>query len=85
MKDFINAALAKGLSTYAANALISKIDGTYAGGLKTLASKTPQWVEEMNASCEPKTESSDPAPNPAPRAESKTVKKTSAKPKPEDY
>jgi hypothetical protein len=73
MEDFLEACLGKGLTTLAADKLINVIGDNYAGALKTLASKTPEWIAEQNAQAEP-------APKPA-----KTTAKKSTKPDPSDY
>jgi hypothetical protein len=75
-KDFLEACLDKGLTSYAADNLLSLINGNYEGGLRTLASKTVEWVAEQNAKAEPPTEEAQ---------NSKAPKKTTSKPKPEDY
>lgn len=75
MQDFLEACLDKGLTTHAADALIELVAGNYAGGLKTLASKTPEWVAEQNQKA---------APGPV-EVEAKAAPKKNTKAKPEDY
>lgn len=53
-QDFLEAALAKGLTTHAAEDLASKLKGNYAGGIARLAEKDLAWVDQYNASCAPK-------------------------------
>ena len=77
MKDFLEAAMDKGLTTFAADSLLDKIGTNYAGGIKTLASKTAEWVAMMNKQAEQPTEAT--AAPPAP------VKKKATRPSPEDY
>lgn len=72
-KDFLEACLNKGLTTMAADVLLDLIAGNYAGGLKTLASKSPEWVAEQNAKAEP-----------APKQQKK-VTKSGSKPDPSEY
>jgi hypothetical protein len=74
MEDFISACLEKGLTTHAADKLIDVIGGNYAGGIKTLNSKTPEWVADRNTEAEP-----------APKQQKSTSRKQSTKPAPEDY
>jgi hypothetical protein len=52
--QFFEAALAKGLTTHAAEDLAGKLKGNYAGGIDRLAEKDAKWVEQYNASCAPK-------------------------------
>ncbi|MGA1710410.1 MAG: hypothetical protein ACO4CS_03995 [bacterium] len=52
-EDFLEACLAKGLESYAAEELLQKINNDYEKGIKTLKSKDDEWVLEMNASCAP--------------------------------
>jgi hypothetical protein len=70
-QDFLEACLSKGLTTMAADNLLELVAGNFAGGLKTLSSKTAEWVAEQNAKAEPKA--------------SRGAKKSSSKPAPEDY
>lgn len=74
-EDFLEACLEKGLTTMAADALIDLVAGNFAGGLKTLASKTPEWVAEQNAKAEP-------APK---QSQKKATTKSGAKPDPSEY
>lgn len=53
-QDFLEAALAKGLSTHAAEDLASKLKGNFAGGIARLAEKDDKWVSEYNSNCAPK-------------------------------
>ena len=46
--DFLEAALEKGLSTFAVDQLLQKVGTNYSGAIKTLASKTLEWVNEQN-------------------------------------
>lgn len=54
LEGFLEAALAKGLTTHAAEDLAGKLKGNYAGGIDRLAEKDAKWVEQYNASCAPK-------------------------------
>lgn len=69
--DFLEKAVSIGLSTYAAEELLSKVNGNFAGGIKTLETKNQAWVAEMNAQHEPKP--------------TIAAKKSTNKPAPEDY
>lgn len=71
--DFLEACLNKGLTTMAADNLLEIVAGNFAGGLKTLASKSAEWVAEQNAKAEP-----------APKQQKKTTK-SGAKPDPDEY
>lgn len=71
VNEFLEACLAKGLTTAAAERLLEIIGTNYAAGIKTLGNKTSEWVQQQNADAE--------AASPA-----KQVKKTT-KPSPEDY
>lgn len=51
---FLEAALAKGLTTHAAEALMAKLNGNYAGGIERLEDKDEEWVKTFNESCAPK-------------------------------
>lgn len=73
-KDFLEACLDKGLTTFAADNLLELVAGNYAGGLKTLASKSSEWVAEQNAKAEP-----------APKSQQKKTTKSGAKPDPSEY
>ena len=53
MEDFLEACLQKGLTTHAADSLIDLLNGNFAGGLKTLANKTDEWVAEQNEKAKP--------------------------------
>ena len=52
--QFIEAALEKGLTTYAAEALQVKLKGDYAGGISRLAEKDEEWVKSFNEASAPK-------------------------------
>lgn len=73
-QDFLEAALAKGLSTHSAEALLKVINGNYANGIKTLGMKDAAWVTEQNAKNEP-----------APKAQPATRAKKTTKPDPSEY
>jgi hypothetical protein len=60
-EQFLEAALEKGLTTHAAEALAAKLKGNYAGGLDRLAEKDAAWVRDFNATCEPKEDPKDDA------------------------
>lgn len=77
--DFLEAAVAKGLTTHAAEALLKILNGNYAGGIKTLGLKDDAWVQEQNKSNQPEPKE---APKAAPAAR---VKKTTSKPDPSEY
>ena len=53
-EQFIEAALEKGLTTYAAEALQAKLKGDYAGGISRLAEKDEEWVKSFNEASAPK-------------------------------
>lgn len=78
-EDFLEAAIAKGLSTHSAEALLKIINGNYENGIKTLGLKDVAWVEEQNQKNAPVQEMSQKAPA-ASRA-----KKTTAKPDASEY
>lgn len=73
MQDFLEAALDKGLTTYAADALLEKVGTNYASGIKTLALKDDAWVQEQNAINEQKA---------VPKS---SARRKTAKAEPEDY
>ena len=52
--QFLEAALEKGLTTYAAEALQAKLKGDYAGGISRLAQKDDEWVKSFNEASAPK-------------------------------
>lgn len=52
--QFLEAAIQKGLTTFAAEELASKLEGNYAGGIARLHEKNADWVEELNKSYSPK-------------------------------
>ena len=53
-EQFIEAALEKGLTTYAAEALQAKLKGDYAGGISRLDEKDEEWVKSFNEASAPK-------------------------------
>ncbi len=53
-EQFLEAALAKGLTTHAAEALSAKLDNNYAGGIARLDEKDETWVKSFNEACAPK-------------------------------
>lgn len=53
-EEFLEAALAKGLTTFAAEALAQKLNGNYAGGLSRLTEKDEAWVKSFNEASAPK-------------------------------
>jgi len=54
-EQFLEAALAKGLTTHSAEALSAKLNGNYAGGIGILAQKDEAWVTQTNEANAPKT------------------------------
>lgn len=72
--DFLQACIDKGLNTYAAERLIQVIGDNYAGGIKTLASKSADWVAEQNEQAEPPVKPSKAA-----------LGKKTTKPSPDEY
>lgn len=74
-EDFLEAALAKGLHTKAAEALLQKVGTNYAGGIKTLAGKDKDWIDQQNA---PFLEEAAPK-------QTKTTAKKTMKPDPSEY
>jgi hypothetical protein len=56
-EQFLEAALEKGLTTYAAESLASKLNNNYAGGITRLKEKDAAWVAELNAASAPKEQS----------------------------
>lgn len=77
--DFLEAAIAKGLTTHAAEALLKILNGNFAGGIKTLGLKDDAWVQEQNKNNQPEAKE---APKAAPAAR---AKKTTSKPDPSEY
>lgn len=73
-QDFLEAALAKGLSTHSAEALLKVINGNYANGVKTLGMKDEAWVTEQNTKNEP-----------APKSQPAARAKKAAKPDASEY
>lgn len=53
-EQFLEAALAKGLTGSAAEALAQKLNGNYAGGLTRLTEKDEAWVKSFNEASAPK-------------------------------
>jgi hypothetical protein len=80
-ESFLEAALAKGLTTHSAEALLKIINGNYAGGIKTLASKGLEWVDEQNRKNTPE----EPAKPAAKAATASRAKKTEVKPEASEY
>ena len=56
---FREAALGKGLTTYAINGLLDIIDGDFAKGIATVNKKTAEQVEGLNQKFAPKSEGDD--------------------------
>lgn len=57
-EEFLAAAIEKGLTTFAAEALVKKLDGKYAGGIATLKTKDDAWVASFNEQSAPKDDAS---------------------------
>ena len=53
-EQFLEAALEKGLTTHAAEALASKLKGNYTGGIERLGEKDANWVKTFNEASIPK-------------------------------
>lgn len=53
-EQFLEAALAKGLTTHAAEALAKKLNDNYAGGIARLEEKDEAWVKSFNEASAPK-------------------------------
>lgn len=53
-ESFLEAALAKGLTTHAADALLTKLNGNYSGGIDRLNEKDAEWVKSFNEAYAPK-------------------------------
>ena len=73
-EEFLEACIAKGLTTYAAENLLQIVGENYAGGIKTLSSKTLEWVDQQNKDADS-----------APKSKPATSKKSSPKPDPSEY
>ena len=73
-QSFLEAALAKGLSTHSAEALLKVINGNYPNGIKTLGMKDGALVTEQNAKNEP-----------AEKPQAATRAKKTTKPDPSEY
>lgn len=54
LEQFQEAALAKGLTTHATEALAKKLNGNYAGGISRLQEKDEAWVASFNEASAPK-------------------------------
>lgn len=56
-EDFLKAAAEKGLTTFAAEALVGKLKGNFAGGIKALKAedKDADWVNSFNEQSAPKS------------------------------
>jgi hypothetical protein len=83
-ESFLEAALAKGLTTHSAEALLKIIGTNYASGIRTLAGKDLAWVDEFNKKNAPEApaEPVEDAPKAVPATR---AKKTTAKPAPSEY
>jgi len=53
-EQFLEAAVTKGLTTHAAEELLSKLNGNFAGGIQRLEEKDAEWVQSFNEACAPK-------------------------------
>lgn len=53
-EQFLEASLAKGLTTHAAEALAAKLNGNFAGGIDRLNEKDAEWVKTFNEASDPK-------------------------------
>lgn len=53
-EQFLEAAIERGLTTYAAEELLSKLKNNFAGGIERLAEKDEEWVKSFNEACAPK-------------------------------
>lgn len=53
-EQFLEVALEKGLTTHAADDLLKKLKGNYAGGIERLNEKDQEWVKACNAASAPK-------------------------------
>lgn len=53
-EQFLEAALAKGLTTHSAEALAAKLKSDYVGGIARLGEKDDEWVKSFNEACAPK-------------------------------
>ena len=85
-ESFLEAALSKGLSTHSADALLAIINGNYASGIKTLAGKGLEWVDEFNKKNAPVPEAPAQPVEETPKAAPATrAKKTTAKPDASEY
>jgi len=80
-ESFLEAALAKGLTTHSAEALLKIIGTNYASGIRTLANKDAEWVAEQNC----KNTIEEPAKPAAKAAPAARAKKTDAKPEANEY
>ena len=80
-ESFLEAALAKGLTTHSAEALLKIIGANYSSGIKTLANKDAEWVAEQNR----KNTIEEPAKPASKAATAARAKKTEAKPEASEY
>jgi hypothetical protein len=53
-EQFLEASLAKGLTTHAAEALAAKLNGNFTGGIDRLNEKDAEWVKTFNEASDPK-------------------------------
>lgn len=53
-EQFLEAALAKGLTSHSAEALAAKLKNDYTGGISRLEEKDGEWVQSFNEACAPK-------------------------------
>lgn len=53
-EQFLEAAVSKGLTTHAAEALLSKLNNNFSGGIQRLDEKDDEWVQSFNEACAPK-------------------------------
>lgn len=72
-EQFLEAAIEKGLTTFAAEALVAKLQNNFAGGIARLNEKDAAWVAELNKAHEPEVPQ-----DPKPKRSAKT------KPAPEE-
>lgn len=80
-ESFLEAALAKGLTTHSAEALLKIIGTNYSSGIKTLANKDAEWVAEQNS----KNTTEEPAKPASKAAPAARAKKTETKPEASEY
>ncbi|MGA1646055.1 MAG: hypothetical protein ACO4AV_13870 [bacterium] len=53
-ENFLEHAISRGLTTDAAEVLLSKLNGNFSGGIQRLAEKDDEWIKSFNESCPPK-------------------------------